>query len=119
MGALASLAGIGRHFGNEPLIDLSRTPDDPSPNGFLNWLRGGERRKGKQHPGSYVGCPKDKFAHVSRQQLRHKAKRAITEEMRYKFQLPRRILRAIVRTRVNHEWMNFGKRTYSRREVTA
>jgi hypothetical protein len=121
IGALASLAGIGRHFGNEPLIDLSRTPDDPppSPNAFLNWLRGAEKRKGKQHPGTYRGCKKNKFAHMSRQRLRHAAKKAITEEVRGKFQLPRRILRAIVRTRVNREWMNFGKRTYSRREATA
>jgi hypothetical protein len=109
MGALASLAG------------LSRMPDDPppSPNAFLNWLRGAEKRKGKHHRGTYRGCRKDRFAHVSRQRLRHAAKKAITEEVRAKFQLPRRILRAIVRTRVNREWMNFGKRTYSRREVIA
>jgi hypothetical protein len=122
IGALAQLAGLGRHFGNEPLIDLSRATVDPPPppssNAFLNWIRGADRRKGRQHPGSYVGCKKNKFAHMSRQRIRHEAKRAITERMCH-YQLPRRILRAIIRTRVNREWMNFGKRTYSRREAIA
>jgi hypothetical protein len=107
MSALASLAGSGFQGLFNPLHALERL------------IHGRQRRKARQHPGSYRGCKKNKFAHMSRQRLRHIAKKAIMEEVRYKFQLPRRVLRAIVRTRVNREWMNFGKRTYSLREVTA
>jgi hypothetical protein len=106
MGALASMAGVG-------LFNRVLNPVD-----ILKRLVYGkkDKRKGSQQPGTYRGCKKDKFAHMSRQRVRHAAKQAITEEVKAKFQLPRRILRAIVRTRVNREWLNFGTLTYSRRE---
>jgi hypothetical protein len=106
MGALASLAGVGRY-------NRSLNPLD-----FLKRLIQREKGKRRQHPGTYVGCKKNKFAHMSRQRIRHAAKTAITKQVREQFALPRRILRAIVRTRVNREWADFGKRTYSRREAT-
>lgn len=65
-------------------------------------LRG--KRKAQQHPGTYVGCKKDKFASMTRQRRRAEATKKIMAEVKAQFQLPRRVLRAIVRTRVNRDW---------------
>ncbi|HWF05559.1 MAG TPA: hypothetical protein VHA06_17870 [Candidatus Angelobacter sp.] len=63
------------------------------------------KHKGTQHPGSYVGCPKGKYDDKNtRQRRRARATATIMKEVRGKFDLPRRIARSIVRTRVNREW---------------
>lgn len=102
MGALASLAGVGRF---NPFLN---------PIDILKRLYGAkDKRKRPTASRTYRGCKKDKFASMSRQRVRHAAKKAITEEIRYKFQLPRRILRAIVRTRVQREWKQYDLSSYT------
>lgn len=88
VGQLAAMAGLGRHLIRQhiqPLIQRAK-------------------RKGQQHPGSYRGCRKDKFASMTRQRRRVAATKKIMAEVRGKFNLPRRVMRAVVRTRVNREW---------------
>jgi hypothetical protein len=105
IGVLGALTGIGRHSVNTFLDSLHR--------------RLSRKRTGLQHPGTYRGCRANKFATMTRQRIRAEARHEITKDVRSKFLLPRRILRAIVRTRVNREWRDHGTVERIVREATA
>ncbi len=51
----------------------------------------------------YVGCPAYKFDRLTRQRRRAMAKKKFTAEL-LQFQIPRRVLRLIVRDKVRRLW---------------